>query len=549
MDTFDFVIVGSGAAGSLLAARLSEGGKHSVCVLEAGPPDTSPWIRIPAGVMKTIFDPGHTFQYYAEPLPGTAERRVLVILGRTVGGGTSVNGMLIVRGQPQDYDTWAARGNPGWSYAEVLPYFKRFEQRIDLQGRPIGDDRYRGHAGALPVADYRFKDTLCDAFIDSAVACGMPRHDGRSADYNGPLQFGTGRFQAAIRHRKRVSAAYAFLHPAVRSGRVDLRSRAQASRIRFEGRRATGVDYVDAGGTTRTVLASRAVISAAGTVNSPKLLQLSGIGPAALLGQHGIAVLQDLPVGENLRDHYTARHVWRVRGARSLNDVATGLPLAGQVLRWMVGLPSALEVPPGHCYAFGKSDPALPESDLQLTFQPVSMRAGTIGLLDDFPGMTCGVWKHRPDSSGHVRIASKELQAQPVINPKYLDDERDRRCAVAGLRLVRRIFATEPLSRYVEANALPGPGVESDDELLDFARQYGSGTYHLTGTCRMGQASDNSTVVGPDLKVHGMENLYVVDGSVMPTEPSGNTYAPILMIAEKASDILLGKPPLAAAVL
>lgn len=559
MDTFDFVVVGSGAAGSVLAARLSEDGKHSVCVLEHGPLDSNRYIRIPAGFMKTIFDPDVTFQYFSEPVEGTAKRKVRVILGRTVGGGTSVNGMLYVRGVPSDFDGWAAAGNPGWSYREVLPYFKRNERRMAASGAPA-DDRYRGRAGALPVCSYQFPDALCEAFMDAAAACGIPHHAKTGADYNGASQFGTGRFQAMIENGRRVSAADAFLHPVVRRGRVDLRTRAQVSRIRFEdaeGRsgksgksRAVGVDYTDGDGAKRSVDARRGVVLAAGTVNSPKLLQLSGIGPAALLKQHGIAVQHDLPaVGENLRDHYTARHVYRTRDARSLNSLAGGLPLAWQVLRWQMGLSSILSIPPGLCYAFGKTDPAMADPDVQLTFMPASMKEGTVGLLDDYPGMTCGVWKHRPDSSGHVRITSADPNAAPLINPRYLSDERDRRTAVAALRLVRKIFATDPLSRYAAANTLPGPRVESDDELLDFARQYGSGTYHLTGTCRMGAATDAGTVVGPDLKVHGTESLYVVDGSVMPTEPSANTYAPILMIAEKGADMILGKQPLPAAML
>jgi len=541
LDTYDYVIVGSGAAASVLAARLGEDRSHKVCVLEAGPPDTNPFIRIPAGFMKTIFDPAVTYQYRTEPGEGTAGRQVNVVQGRTVGGGSSVNGMLYVRGQKQDFDAWAAAGNPGWRYAEVLPYFKRTETR-----HGPGDDRVRGRSGALPVSDYRFDDVLCDAFIKSAEACGVPA----TPDYNGPVQFGTGRYQTLIHKRRRVSAAEAFLHPAVRRGNVDLRTRALANRIRFEGGKAVGVDYIDGDGRAQTVAATRGVILSAGSINSPKLLQLSGVGPADLLKQYDIPVVHARnSVGDNLRDHYTARHVYRIKDARSLNDVASGAPLLWQIMKYFLGLPSILEIPPGNCFAFAKSRPDLPDADLQLTFAPASMKAGAIGLLDDFPGMTCGIWKHRADSYGSVRITSADPRVQPFINPNYLSDKRDRDGMLAGLRLVRKIFATEPLSRFVVENALPGPGEKSDSELLDFARQYGSGTYHLTGSCRMGPASDSSAVVGPDLRVHGVDNLWVADASVMPTEPSGNTYAPTLMIGEKASDMILGKPPLPAIVL
>lgn len=544
MDTFDHIVVGSGAAGSVVAARLAEDGR-STCVLEAGPLDSNRYIRIPAGYMKTRLDPAMTFQFHSEAMPGTAGREVKLIQGRTVGGGSSINGMLMVRGLPLDYDGWAARGNAGWSHAEVLPYFKRFERRIGGHDNER-DDRYRGHSGALPINAPPYPHVLAEAFMDSAAACGLPHHERSGADYNGASQFGTGRFQAAIHHGKRVSAADAFLHPAVRQGKVELRVDAPASRIRFEGRRAVGVDYVDGDGNTRSVQARRGVVISAGSINSPKLLQLSGVGPAALLQQFGIPVMHDLPaVGENLRDHYNAWHTYRARGASSLNALTSGIPLAWQVVRWLAGKPSLLSVPPGLCYAFGKTDPSMAFPDFELTFAPASMKHGAQGLMDNFPGMTCGAWKHRTDSSGHVRIASADPREDPLINPMYLSDERDQRDMVAILRFLRRIFATEPLARYVEVNTFPGPQVQSDDELLDFARSIGTGAYHLTGSCRMGTNVADS-VVGPDLRVHGLKGLHVVDASVMPTEPSANTYAPTLMIAEKGADLILGRPPLPA---
>jgi choline dehydrogenase len=551
MDTYDYLIAGGGAAASLLAARLADDGRNTVCVLEAGPPDSNPYIRIPAGFMKTIFDPAVTYQYVCEPIEGTAGRKVPVIQGRTVGGGGSVNGMLIVRGQPVDYDTWAARGNPGWSYAEVLPYFKRFERW--LGGGDSAEARYRGSEGALPVTRPTYANKLAEAFMDSAEACGMPRHDRNGGDYNGRSQLGTGRYQAAIHNARRVSSAHAFLHPAVQRGHVHLRTNALVSKLRFEAgngkARATGVDYLDAEGRTQSVSARQCVVVAAGVINSPRLLQLSGIGAGDLLRQHGIPVLHDLPaVGENLRDHYGARVVCRVAGKdrkkNSINGLSSGLALSLQIARWMAGLPSIVGMAPVMCYGFGRSEPTVVDPDVAFSFAPASMKLGTIGLLDEFPGMTCAGWKHRPDSTGHVRLASADVRDAPIINPMYLSDERDRRTAIDALRMVRKIFATAPLSGFVDAETFPGPKVQTDDEWLDFVRRYGSGTYHLTGTCRMGQASDPSTVVSPELKVHGIENLRVVDASVMPTEPSANTYAATLMIAEKAADMMLGRPPL-----
>ncbi len=545
MDTFDTIIVGAGSAASVVAARLSEDGKRSLCVLEAGPPDTNPYIRIPAGFMKTLFDPSVTWQFKTEASEHIAGREIPLVQGRTLGGSSAVNGMLIVRGQPIDFDTWAERGNPGWSYADVLPYFKRFENRIDGNGYK-GDEGFRGRSGELPVTIQPFPDELCDAFMETAAKCGMPRNP----DYNGRAQLGTGRFQTAILDGKRVSAARAFLRPALKGGKVDLRTNAQVTRIRFEGKRAVGVDYIDAGGQTRSLNARNGVVVSAGVINSPKLLQLSGIGRASLLQQHGIAVVHDLPaVGEGLRDHYSPRVVFRAKGADSINNHMGAFRLGVQFLKWLTGQPSFLGLSPGICHAYGKTDPSLAEPDATFIFAPASWKLGAVGVMDDFPGMTCGVWRQRPESTGYVRITSKDARALPIVNPMYMSHAEDRRILVAALKQARQLFATQPIARYVEMETLPGSQVQSDDEWLDFARRFGGTSYHPVGSCRMGQASDPSTVVGPDLKVHGVEGLHVVDSSVMPTIPSANTYAASLMIGEKGSDLILGKPALPRAVL
>lgn len=538
MDTFDTIIVGAGSAASLLAARLSEDGKRTLCVLEAGPPDTNRWLHVPAGYVKTLFDPSVTWQLKTDPGDAINGRQLEIPQGRTLGGSSSINGMLYVRGQPIDYDTWAARGNPGWSYAEVLPYFKRLEHRYGE-----GDDRYRGRSGELPVATPHFPNTLCDAFVDSAVARGFPRNP----DHNGARQEGVGRVQTVIHAGKRHSAATAFLHPAARSanGRrnIDIRTNALVSRIRFEGKRAVGVDYIDGDGRTLSLNARQGIVLSAGPLQSPKLLQLSGVGPANLLQQHGIAVLHDLPaVGEGLRDHYSPRFVFRAAAdSDSVNNFTRGLPLALQVMRWKLGLPSVLAIGPAVCHAYGRTDPSLSEPDFTLLFGPASMKAGFFGRLDDFPGMTCGAWKQRPDSSGYVRIRSTDAREAPAFNPRYLSDERDQRTLVKALKICRSIFTAEPMARFVEAEAQPGPQVQSDDEWLDFARRMGSSSWHMMGSCRMGAAADSGTVVGPDLKVHGLESLHVVDASVMPTMPSANTYASTMMVAEKAADLILGR--------
>jgi choline dehydrogenase len=541
MDECDYIVVGAGAAGSLLAARLAEAGRQRIVVLEAGPPDTHPMIHLPAGYVKVLFDPAVTWQLQSDPCEGTGGRSLTIAQGRVLGGSSSMNGMLFVRGQRDDYDGWAALGNAGWSYAEVLPYFKRFERRIDG-----GEDLYRGRDGGLPVSVPEFPSTLCEAFMASARACGLPVNP----DYNGARQEGTGRFQTVIHRGKRISAARAFLHPAARRGNIDVRTRSLASRIRFEGRRAVGVEYLDAGGAARSVAARRGVILCAGAVHSPKLLQLSGVGPAALLQAHGIPVIHDLPgVGANLRDHYRQVFVLRARDAESINDRVRGARLGLEFLRWALGRPSALAVGAVICHAYARSDPSLSRTDLQMLFMPASFKAGFFGRLDDVPGMTCAVQQQRPESHGYVRIASRDVRVPAAFNPDYLSDERDRRALLSAFRLGRRLFGTDPMARHVDAELLPGPQVQSDDELLAYARQYAASSYHLIGSCRMGPAGDSGAVVGSDLKVRGIDALHVVDASVMPVMPSANTYAPTLMVADKASDMILGRPPLPAAVL
>ena len=540
MDQFDYVIVGGGSAGSLLANRLSASGS-TVCVLEAGPRDRNPFIHIPAGFVKTLHDPAVTWRFESEPGEWTGGRRIEVTQGRVLGGSSSVNGMVFVRGQSQDYDTWAQMGNPGWGYAELLPYFKRFERRIGA-----ADEQYRGREGGLPVTDPAWRHPLCDAFIAGAARLGFPRNP----DYNGATQAGTGYYQRVILNNRRISAARAFLYPAMKSGRVDVRTESPASAIVFEGRRAVGVRYLAGGALAaqREVRARKEVIVSCGAFNSPKLLQLSGVGPAALLQDCGIEVRHALAgVGENLTDHFTPRIVARVKGSLTINNLAKGPRLLGEIAKWGLGRPSILGLSAAVVYAFGKSRPELEAPDFTVIFTPASYREGFLGKLDTYPGMTSGAWQMRPFSKGHVRIASADPLAAPLIQPNYLTHEEDRRVLLAAVRTARRILATPELAPYYESEVLPGAGQVSDDELLDFARRYGSSCYHYAGTCRMGPDSDPTAVVDQELKVRGLEGLRVVDASIMPTSPSANTYASTLVIAERASDFILGKASAAGA--
>jgi choline dehydrogenase len=541
-ESFDYVIVGSGAAGSVLAARLTEDPGVTVCVLECGPPDRHPFIHIPGGFMKLLFHPAYTWQFKTEPSEGTAGRQISTTQGRTLGGSSSINGMVYNRGQRADFDSWAQRGNRGWGYDDVLPYFRRTEHRIS----PGGDDRVHGREGALPVTDMDWFHPVCEAFIAGAIGMGIPR----CADYNsGDHQEGVGYFQRAIYRGYRHSAARVFLHPARASGRLDIRTDARAAQVLFDGKRAVGVQYIDDRDRTtqRIVRARREVILSCGTANTAKLLQISGVGPAALLRELGMPVIADLPVGESFRDHYSVRIVARVKNIRTINEMSRGLGLAGQVLRWVMGRPSILAVTPSLVHWFWKSHEALDFPDMQGVFTPASYKEGFIGLLDDYPGMTAGVWQHRPESTGYVRARSTDPFQDPVIQPNYLSDPMDRRVLLAGMKLARRLLHTPELAPYFDGDTLPGRDVQSDDELLDYARHYGSTAYHLIGTARMGPASDRTSVVDDQLRVHGLDGLRVVDASIMPSMPSANTYCSTMMIAEKASDMILGRAPLSLA--
>ncbi|MFA5489688.1 MAG: GMC family oxidoreductase N-terminal domain-containing protein [Candidimonas sp.] len=528
-QTFDYVIVGGGAAGCVLAARLTEDPDVSVCLLESGSPDRHPLIRIPAGVIKLLFNPRLAWQFKTQPSEGTAGRPIFAPQGRTLGGSSSINGMIYNRGLASDFDTWSAMGNPGWDYAGVLPYFRKSQKRI---GGPDSD--YVGRHGVLPVSDNDWKLPLVDAFLAGVHAKGLPKNP----DYNGATQLGAGYLQRVIEGGRRVSAARAFLRPAMRRPGLAVRTNAHATQVLFEGRRAVGVRFTF-GGQAREVRARREVIVAAGAINTPKLLQLSGVGDEKLLRSLGIPVVLNQPaVGENLQDHYGTRTVVRVRNSRTANNLARWPWLGLEIGKWLLRRPSILGLASSLAYVFWKSEPKLAEPDLQFVLTPISFKQGQFGVLDDFAGMSMAVWVHRPESRGFVRLQSTDPRQDPLIQPNYLQAPADQRAHVVGVRLTREFLGTEELSRYVANEEVPGAVAQTDEQLLDFARRYGSTIYHFCGTCRMGAADDPQAVVGPDLRVHGLDGLRVVDASVMPTVPSGNTYAPTLMIAEKGADMI-----------
>jgi choline dehydrogenase len=536
-ESFDYVVIGSGSAGSVLAHRLSEDGTENVCVLEAGGRDWNPFIHIPAGFIKTITDPSVNWLYETEPSTGTGGRRIAQPRGKTLGGSSSINGHIYNRGQRMDFDVWAQKGNRGWSYAEVLPYFKRNEKR-----RGDGDDTFRGRDGRYVIEDLEWQHPVCEAFMDGAVESGIPRNP----DYNGATQEGVGYFQRSVDRGVRVSSARAYLHPAMGRKNLTVKTKAHATKLLFKGKRCIGVAY-NRGGAQIEVFATKEVILSGGTFNSPQLLQLSGIGPGKLLQDLGIPVHHELAgVGENLRDHYPVRLEARVRNARTINELARGLPLAWEIIKYFVQRKGILTLQPTLAACFWKSDENMESGDLQLTFTPASYKKGVQTELEEEPGMTIAVWQQRPESIGYVRARSPNPFEKPIIQPNYLSNEIDQHAIVNGIKLGRRLFRTEALSPYFEREISPGDDVVSDKQLLEYAYARGTTAFHPMGTCRMGPTGDASAVVDSELKVHGIEGLRIADASIMPTMPSANTNASSLMIGEKASDMILGKQPLPA---
>lgn len=528
---FDYVIVGGGAAGCVLASRLTENPDVTVCMLEAGPTDNNPLIRIPAGVIKLLFNPKVAWQFRTEGSPGTNGRPVFAPQGKTLGGSSSINGMIYNRGLPSDFDAWAQAGNKGWSYDDVLPYFKKSERRIGP-----GDDGVRGRGGPIPITNNEWSTPLTEAFVAGVAATGIPRN----ADYNDGNQAGVGYMQRAIEHGKRVSAARGYLGPARGRKNLHVICGALVERVLFEGRAAVGVAFRhSAGGELRTIRARREVIVSAGSLNTPKLLQLSGVGPANVLQRLGISPVHVLPgVGRNLSDHFGVRTVVEIKGAATANELSRGPRLGWEIAKWLMRKPSILGLSSSLAYVFWHSMGAVEEPDLQFVFTPISFKAGLFGVLDDFPGISLGVWPHRPHSRGYVEARSTNAFDDPIIQPNYLAAPYDQQTMVAGIRLTRKFLATPQFSKYVVRESVPGPALQRDDELLDFARQTGSTIYHFCGTSRMGPAADVNAVVDDRLRVHGVERLRIVDASIMPDVPSGNTYAPTLMLSEKGADLI-----------
>jgi choline dehydrogenase len=524
---FDYVIVGAGSAGCVLANRLSADGKNSVLLLEAGPKDSHVWIHVPLGYGRLFKEKTVNWMYQTEPEPGLDGRSVFQPRGKVLGGSSSINGLLYVRGQHEDYDRWRQRGNTGWGYDDVLPYFKKAENQ------ERGADGFHGVGGPQPVSNLTHADPLSAAFIAAAVETGIPRNH----DFNGTTQEGAGFFQTTTRYGRRASTAVAYLRPARGRSNLHVETSALAQRILFDGRRAVAVEYHKAG-SLRTARARKEILVSGGAYNSPQLLQLSGIGPADLLRKHGIDVVLDAPgVGHDLQDHLQVRMVMRCAKPITLNDVVNSpvrKVLAG--LKYAALRTGPLSIAAGTSGAFFKTSPRLATPDIQIHFLPFSTdKMGE--KLHSFSGFSASVCQLRPESRGSLRIRSADPWVPPEIRINYLSTEADRRANVEGLKILRKILQAPALRPYVVEEVDPGIKVSSDEALLAYCRARGSTIYHPTSTCRMG--SDPLAVVDQRLRLRGIQGLRVVDASVMPDLVSGNTNAAVIMIAEKASDMIL----------
>src|SRR5262245_23925924 len=523
----DYVIVGAGSAGCVLADRLSADGRHRVVLLEAGGKDRNPWIHIPLGYGRTMFDARVNWMFETEPEPGLDNRRIKQPRGKVLGGSSSINGLLYVRGQAEDYDHWRALGNPGWGYADVLPYFKKSEDQCR------GADPWHGVGGPLAVGDLPETHPVAEAFIAASVSVGIPY----SRDFNGEQQEGVGYYQAPARRGLRCSARVAFLRPAKRRPNLRVITGAHATRILFEGLRARGVAY-RMGNEARQVLAAKEVILAAGALQSPQLLQLSGLGPAELLRQHGIEVVSDRKgVGADLQDHLQARFILECKHKITLNDDMQSLArMARAGLRYALFRKGPLGWWAGLAGGFARTRPDLDRPDVQLLLMPFSTER-VDPKLHTFSGFTLSTCKLRPESRGSVRIRSADPMAPPAIQVNYLADPRDLETMVAGVKLVRKIAAAPALAAIIACERDPGPECASDADLAAFVRAKGISVYHPVGTCRMGP--DPDAVVDPELRVRGVSGLRVVDASIMPTLVSGNTNAAAILIGEKGADLIL----------
>ncbi|MGH7096835.1 MAG: GMC family oxidoreductase [Stellaceae bacterium] len=530
----DFVVIGAGSAGCAVAARLSEDSATRVILIEAGGEDNHRWIHIPLGFGKTFADPRVNWCYETEPDAGAAGRRIFWPRGKVLGGSSSINGMVYIRGQSEDFDHWRQLGNAGWSFADVLPYFRRAEHQMR------GADDYHGTGGPLCVSDVANKHPICGAFIDGAAALGFPRND----DFNGAVQEGVGWHQTTTRAGRRCSTAVGYLRPAMTRPNLRVLTRALTEKILFDGRRATGVSFHQ-DGQTKTARATREVILCGGAINSPQLLMLSGIGPAEHVQAFGIPVAAALPgVGQCLQDHYSAPIKLKCTLPLTVNDVMrSNMRKLEAGIRYYLFHDGPLAMGTSPAALFARTRVELASPDIKISVSPFSAERPQDGL-HPWSGFTLIAYQLRPESRGEIKLKSARPEDPPAVTPNYLSNELDQRTIVAGLKLCRQVLEQPPMRRYIAEEFQPGPKVASDEELLAYARARGGTVFHPTSTCRMG--SDPLAVVDAALAVHGLTGLRVADASIMPTVVSGNTNAATIMIGEKCADLARREVRLAA---
>lgn len=526
VDTFDFVIVGAGTSGCILADRLTSSGRHSVLLLEAGEEPSSMWISIPAGFTKLLTSSRFNWRFQTEPEANTHHRTIPISRGKGLGGSSSINGMIYVRGQPQDYDAWQTTGAEGWSFASLEPYFRQLEN-YDKGGEG------RGTKGPLHIEQVRQRFALSDAFLNAAVQAGYRLND----DYNGVEQEGFGYYQVNQLKGRRWSPYDAFLQPARRRPNLTVRTNAQVLRLKLDDKTCNGVTYVH-NGVTKTAKANVEVILAAGAVQSPQILELSGIGAPQVLNRANVELRHSLPgVGENYFDHYIPRMNWRVKNTRTLNEMSRGWRLGLGIGEYYLKGTGLLTLATGLVYGFIKTHPGGVTPDVQFFFVNASYANAGVRTLDTLPGMTVGVMPLRPESKGSIHIKTNDLTDGPSIRPNFLSTHADQKCIVAGMKAAREILQQPAMRNFVDYEINPGDKVHSDDEWLDFARQNGQTGSHPLGTCRMG--NDERAVVDGQLRVRGISGLRIVDASVIPQMVSGNIHAAVMVVALRGADLIL----------
>jgi choline dehydrogenase len=529
MQTYDYIIVGAGSAGCVVASRLSEDPQTSVLLIEAGPPADKFWVHTPAGMAKLFFHKEFNWNYYTEPIPTLGNRKMYWPRGRGLGGSSAINGMIFIRGHRDDFDHWEHLGNPGWGFDSVLPYFRKMEHN------ERGGNNYRGQGGPLWVSDPVVLHPANTDFVEAAVRAGVPRTD----DLNGEVHDGVGYMQHTIRRGKRQSAYVAYIDPVRHRRNLTVEPNCHVRRVVIENGEAVGVE-IEQAGQLRVVQAAREVVLSTGALNSPQLLMLSGIGAGQHLRANGIDVLHDLPgVGQNLQDHFYIHGSYHARPDSSYNRDIRGLRKYWQGMRYLLTGSGYLALGSSQVGAFVKSSPDQQYADLQISFRPMTFTYHASGRVevDPQPAMAAGVYRVRPVAKGTVTLRSKDPYAAPVFTPNFLTHPEDVKAMISGIRQIRRIMAQEPMASRTTGEKLPGAHLQTDDQLLTYMEQHGNCAFHPSGTCKMGP--DGMAVVDERLRVRGVARLRVVDASIMPRVTSGNTNAPSIMIGEKGADMIL----------